>query len=882
MNYLSTITTSLFLGLLLLCSQKVNAQTAPLTEAEYNELFPYRFGTEPSPDGGYILLPENDFYSYDNFLEAIQRMKLIKVYMERREGTNLYRVTRENKTTGEQKVIRVDEGFNDSWNSQKSIIQQEVDYGNFLAEGSADQQKRELSAFLANISQETTGGWDTAPGGKYSWGLYFREEVSYEGTDLIGYVAQNHPDYPAVAGKSYHGRGPIQLSWNYNYGQVSQFLYGDKNILLANPESVIQDGALAFQTAIWFWMTPQFPKPSAHDVMVGNWIPTSFDLENNRNPGFGVTVNIINGGLECGSGTEKSKVLSRIGHYERHSQILGVSTDLDGQSSCNACGCASQKPFGGIEPEPTPVKPRISLLSPASTEIRQENFSAIAIDVSILDKDNQNLTASSIAIDGSTIATNTTSTTFLPNAYKTYTLLIKAVDNSGEESTLNYSFEVIDPKENCGTPWEEKVYTANEEVVYEGIIYTAGWETKSSDVPGVANVWKLQSTCPGFTFDCTGIEEWSSSKTYQTNGMQVVFQGKIYVFNKWWSVGNQPDLDSSTWTLLGNCSSSGGDVDTPPSLSFITPSNTTQIVGLQSIGIQLSAEDDKGTPSIVINVNGVEVSTATTFNFTPNGYGDYLFEATATDSKGQSTTSSITVSFVEEVNENQLPTVSITVDGGTDIIQSTLSPINVSIVAADADGQITDYTTTVDGSVYTTSNFSFTPSQFGEFTISSTVTDNEGGQGVSSVIITVAEEVSSTCDNTPTYSGYPTIYQSGDIVSYNGILYEAAVNNLYNVTPGTAEHWWKTIGPCGNSNARNITFNTSSVDALCYPNPFSDYIIINSSISWSGLKIFNETGALVFETSEKNHQLNLQHLPSGVFILKIDTPEGILSQKLIK
>lgn len=32
---------------------------------------------------------------------------------------------------------------------------------------------------------------------------------------------------------------------------------GDKNILLKNPEMVAQDGALAFKTGLWFWMTPQ-------------------------------------------------------------------------------------------------------------------------------------------------------------------------------------------------------------------------------------------------------------------------------------------------------------------------------------------------------------------------------------------------------------------------------------------------------------------------------------------------------------------------------------------------------------------------------------------------------------------------------------------------
>lgn len=36
--------------------------------------------------------------------------------------------------------------------------------------------KRELAAFLAQISHETTGGWATAPGGPYAWGLCFITE----------------------------------------------------------------------------------------------------------------------------------------------------------------------------------------------------------------------------------------------------------------------------------------------------------------------------------------------------------------------------------------------------------------------------------------------------------------------------------------------------------------------------------------------------------------------------------------------------------------------------------------------------------------------------------------------------------------------------------
>jgi hypothetical protein len=54
-----------------------------------------------------------------------------------------------------------------------------------------------------------------------------------------------------------------------------------------NPDAVAADPVLAFRTALWFWMTPQSPKPSAHDVMAGRWTPSAADAAAGRTPGFG-------------------------------------------------------------------------------------------------------------------------------------------------------------------------------------------------------------------------------------------------------------------------------------------------------------------------------------------------------------------------------------------------------------------------------------------------------------------------------------------------------------------------------------------------------------------------------------------------------------------
>tara|TARA_B100001057_G_scaffold81484_1_gene76972 strand:- start:236 stop:1282 length:1047 start_codon:yes stop_codon:yes gene_type:complete len=134
----------------------------------------------------------------------------------------------------------------------------------------------------------------------------------------------------------------MQLSWNYNYapaGVALRPLVGDPSLdLLANPEKITSDPKLAFATAIYFWMTPRENKPSCHDVMVDKWEPTSADIRGNRLPGFGVTTNIINGGLECNR-PGNAAVEDRVKYYERYAEILGVSPGPN-------LYCGDQRPFG--------------------------------------------------------------------------------------------------------------------------------------------------------------------------------------------------------------------------------------------------------------------------------------------------------------------------------------------------------------------------------------------------------------------------------------------------------------------------------------------------------------------------------------------------------
>nr|AAR92158.1 basic class I chitinase [Musa acuminata] len=194
-------------------------------------------------------------------------------------------------------------------------------------------RKREIAAFFAQTSHETTGGtWATAPDGPYAWGYCFiNEQVSAE------QCGRQAGGAPCAAGKKYFGRGPIQISHNYNYGSGGQAGKAIGVDLLNNPDLVATDATISFKSAFWEWMTAQSPKPSCHDVITGRWSPSSADSSTGTLIRIG-WIQLFNLDLECGHGSD-SRVQDRIGFYRRYCGILGVSPgdNLD---------CGNQRSFG--------------------------------------------------------------------------------------------------------------------------------------------------------------------------------------------------------------------------------------------------------------------------------------------------------------------------------------------------------------------------------------------------------------------------------------------------------------------------------------------------------------------------------------------------------
>ncbi len=279
-----------------------------LSEKDFNTLFPHR----------------DTFYTYQAFIKAAKELAGIKVKIVKR-AYNALQITRIDKVTGKATVVREDEGFDEDWARSKPDSIYYIDYGLFCNGKDVAINKRELAAFFAHVAHETRHGQN----GKYDDGLMLRHEA----TDLP-YVIANE-EYPAVPGVKYYGRGPLQLSYNGNYGYASHCIFGTRDSLLRHPELLETDAVTSFKSAIYFWMTPQSPKPSAHDAMTGNWKPSAADQVKGRIPGFGSTVNIINGALECGKGDAMENMQDRINFYKHFLAQLHVN-----DPNC-ACSCGS-------------------------------------------------------------------------------------------------------------------------------------------------------------------------------------------------------------------------------------------------------------------------------------------------------------------------------------------------------------------------------------------------------------------------------------------------------------------------------------------------------------------------------------------------------------
>lgn len=196
---------------------------------------------------------------------------------------------------------------------------------------------KEVAAFLGHVGSKTSCGYGVATGGPLAWGLCYNKELSPDSLYCDDYYKLT---YPCAPGAAYYGRGALPLYWNYNYGKAGEALKVD---LLNHPEYIEQNATLAFQAAIWRWMTPvKKNQPSAHDVFVGNWKPTKNDTLSKRVPGFGTTMNVLYGDGVCGQGDSEA-MNNIVSHYLYYLDLMGVGREEAGTH--DVLNCSEQAAF---------------------------------------------------------------------------------------------------------------------------------------------------------------------------------------------------------------------------------------------------------------------------------------------------------------------------------------------------------------------------------------------------------------------------------------------------------------------------------------------------------------------------------------------------------
>ncbi|KAL6576463.1 serine/threonine protein kinase, CMGC, dual-specificity [Orobanche hederae] len=224
---------------------------------------------------------------------------------------------------------------NGFWDYQSFIIAASVyQPRGFGTTGGKLLQMKEVAVFLGHVGAKTSCGNAVSPGGQEAWGLCFKKEMSPSSNYCYEDI-----DYPCVLGVDYCGRGAIPMYGNKLYGFVGEGLKVD---LLSHPEYVEQNATLAFQAAIFIWMTSFRNIPSCHDAFVGKfWNPTKNDTLSKRVAGFGTTINILYGKTVCGHGDGAESMNFIISHYLEYLDLMGVGREKAGQHLT----CAQQIPF---------------------------------------------------------------------------------------------------------------------------------------------------------------------------------------------------------------------------------------------------------------------------------------------------------------------------------------------------------------------------------------------------------------------------------------------------------------------------------------------------------------------------------------------------------
>ncbi len=202
-------------------------------------------------------------------------------------------------------------------------------------------------------------------------------------------------------------------------------------------------------------------------------------------------------------------------------------------------------------------------------------------------------------------------------------------------------------------------------------------------------------------------------------GDKVTFNGNAYesvIDNNSWS----PTVYPGGWKSIPNGDGGGSTTFS----GTISPSNEVTVEKGKAQAFTITP--DSGSKIKNVKVDGSSVGLVTSYNF-----------------NNVSANHTIVAEFEEgQQPANKIPTVNFSnLTDGQIIKQKTLTSISIEINSADEDGTVASETITVEGQTHAGSAYNWTPSGFGTFAVSTTVTDNNGATADKTISVTIEQQI---------------------------------------------------------------------------------------------------------------------------------------------
>jgi len=156
----------------------------------------------------------------------------------------------------------------------------------------------------------------------------------------------------------------------------------------------------------------------------------------------------------------------------------------------------------------------------------------------------------------------------------------------------------------------------------------------------------------------------------------------------------------------------------------------------QSVHITGTVSDTNGAyVAYVWKEGSTTLANTASFDYIPTTVGDHVLTFTASDNKGESKSDTMTVTATA------VPNVLPTANAGADLSTQVNQAVTITGSATDTDGTIVAYEWREVGAgiVSNAASFSYTPTTAGLYTLTLTVTDNDGAMASDSMIVTATE-----------------------------------------------------------------------------------------------------------------------------------------------